>query len=564
MRVSVLAIALAQGLALFALYRSVETDSWPSQSPPWSYPLWTLAIVLPLFLLLSLRHGNWRRVAASTALVGAALAVVAAYTGYQATPWNEFPSGTLLFTFVVSIAIACFKMLMYLQQFADRDALRYEVLFTNSWRNFLVTALAGIFVQVFWLVLVLWAALFNAIGVRFFGTLFAEDWFLFPTLSVAFGIAITIFRDLHRVIDTIARLLSALLKILLPLVVAVAVLFLAALPFTGLEALWSTRNGTLLLLSLLAVMLFFTNAVYQDGRETQPYGTWVHRLIFVGLCAMPVISVLAAYGLSLRIEQHGFSVLRGWAALTWLLLTLFAVGYVVGIVRRRARWTADLAKVNTAMGFVVLTALLLANSPVLDFRKIAVSSQLARVDAGALEPAQLDFRYFARQLARPGHLAIEEIKTRFADDPQVMAAIDAQNVRVVQSQEARRDRFWAELTCQPAPCAIPDDVRQLIDRSYGVSAGGMRTSVMYQVDLDDDGQRELLHVGAVASGELYVGQSEFFYLADGAWQRGSLIHAPGRYAFGDLDDFRVVAPRYNDIEVGGLRFRPNPSDAAVN
>jgi hypothetical protein len=49
MRVSVLAIALAQGLALFALYRSVETDSWPSQSPPWSYPLWTLAIVLPLF-----------------------------------------------------------------------------------------------------------------------------------------------------------------------------------------------------------------------------------------------------------------------------------------------------------------------------------------------------------------------------------------------------------------------------------------------------------------------------------------------------------------------------------
>jgi hypothetical protein len=87
---------------------------------------------------------------------------------------------------------------------------------------------------------------------------------------------------------------------------------------------------------------------------------------------------------------------------------------------------------------------------------------------------------------------------------------------------------------------------------------------MYQVDLDDDGQRELVLVGAVASGELYVGQSEFFYLADGAWQRGSLIHAPGRYAFGDLDDFRVVAPRYNDIEVGGLRFRPNPSDAAVN
>lgn len=38
-----LVIAVIQGVLLFALYRAFETDSWPSESPLWSYPLWTLA-----------------------------------------------------------------------------------------------------------------------------------------------------------------------------------------------------------------------------------------------------------------------------------------------------------------------------------------------------------------------------------------------------------------------------------------------------------------------------------------------------------------------------------------
>ena len=39
------------------------------------------------------------------------------------------------------------------------------------------------------------------------------------------------------------------------------------------------------------------------------------------------------------------------------VLSLFAVGYVVGIIRRRDQWTNDLARVNTAMGLVVLALL---------------------------------------------------------------------------------------------------------------------------------------------------------------------------------------------------------------
>ena len=159
-------------------------------------------------------------------------------------------------------------------------------------------------------------------------------------------------------------------------------------------------------------MLFFTNAVYQDGRETNPYPTIIHRLIFIGLCVMPIISALSLYGLVLRLNQYGWTVERCWAFIVWLILSLFAVGYVAGIIKRRDKWTNDLARVNTAMGLVVLAMMLLANSPLLDFRKISLGSQLNRVDSGEIELREFDFWYARNHLARPGYLALEQMKIR--------------------------------------------------------------------------------------------------------------------------------------------------------
>ena len=261
-RVSILIIAVVQGVLLFALYRAFDTNSWPSESPLWSFPSWTLTVAVPLLLVLSLDRGNAARVGKMVAGLAAVLALLAIYTGWQAEPFNEFPLFSLSFAFLCSVTLACFKALMYLQQRADQVPLTYQALFTKSWRNFLVTALSAVFVLIFWLILMLWGALFKVIEIDFFYELFIEDWFIFPVLGFAFGLGVIIFRDLTRVIDNITKLLHGLIKLLLPLIVVVAVIFFAALPFGGLDALWSTGNGTALLLWLLAIILFFTNAVY--------------------------------------------------------------------------------------------------------------------------------------------------------------------------------------------------------------------------------------------------------------------------------------------------------------
>lgn len=561
-RRSMLIIAVAQGVLLFALYRAFDTNVWPSESPLWSFPLWTLAVAIPLLLLLSLDRGNAQRVSKMVAGLAVILTLLAIYMGWQAEPFGEFALFGLSFAFICSVTLACFKALMYLQQRANQVPLTYQVLFTNSWRNFLVAALSALFVFIFWLILMLWGALFNVIEIDFFMELFTEDWFLFPVLSFAFGLAVIIFRNLTQVIDNITKLLHGLIKLLLPLIVAVAVIFLAALPFVGLNALWSTGNGTALLLWLLAIILFFTNAVYQDGRETNPYSPIIHRLIFLGLCVMPIISALSLYGLVLRLNQYGWSVERCWAFLVWLILTLLAAGYVMGIVRRRAEWTTDLARVNTTMGLVVLVLMLLTNSPVLDFRKISLNSQLNRVESGEIELKDFDFYYAKFDLARPGYLALEAMKEEIGDsDPALLKMITypVNKWRAVGRPTA--EDMWSEMLFRPEPFDVPESLKSTIDNSRALFYS--TDQVMFQLDLDDDGQNEYLLLFLSENG---ITHSRFYYLTEKGWRDGSLQFARWKYGSGVARDaikngeIELIDPRFKDLEIGGVLLQPGTND----
>jgi len=556
-RKPMLAIAIVQGLFLYALYYAVATGSWPSESPIWSYPLWTVAFAVPLMLLLSIDRGNYKRVVKHVAVLACILTLLAIYIGFQAEPFGEFRLSSLSSAFAFSITLACFKALMYLQQRADQVPLSYQVLFTNSWRNFLVTALAALFVLAFWLILMLWGQLFKIIDIRFFSELFGNSWFIFPALSFSFGVGVIIFRGLTNVIDNIARLLHWLFKLLLPMVVVVAVLFIAALPFVGLDALWSTGRGTSLLLWLLAIMLFFTNAVYQDGREARPYPTIIHRLIFAGLGVMPIISALSFYGLTQRLMQYGWTVERCWAFVVWLILSLFAIGYVVGIVRRRDRWTNELARVNTVMGVVVLAIMLLANSPVLDFRKISLNSQLSRVESGEIELREFDFWYAQRHLARPGYLAMEEMKQNLGDsDPELLALIESPSNNHYGPNPRSSKEVWTDMQYRPEEFSVPEDLKTAIDTYVGGQYGDKAT--LFRVDLSGDGQYEYL---LVATRNKYLATSYYFYRTDNGWQFGYLQQPPQVWR-DDIEqqvesgEIQLVDPRFKSISIGGITFDP--------
>ena len=424
----------------------------------------------------------------------------------------------------------------------------------------------------FYLVLQLWASLFMLIGIDLFRELFRKDWFLFPVLGLAHGIGIVIFRNLTTVIDGITRLLRGLIMLLLPLILLVAVVFLATLPFVGLDALWSTQHGTALLLWLLAFALFFVNAVYQDGRGEAPYPMAVHRLVWICLLVLPVVAALALYGLSLRVGQHGWSVARCWGMLVWVVLTLYAVGYAVGILRRRDDWTVTLARVNTGIGLLVLALTLLVNSPLLDFRKTAVHSQLLRVESGSIERAALDVEYFARELARPGHLALEALKEQAADDPDFLARIES--ALTSPAPYLQSGNVIHPLELRPADLEVPADLRAEIEalRVIGLDmvtpegryvSPAARTFV-FGVDLDQNGETDyvvvqLLEQPGTGEAGYRFHKAIHFYAEGERWQRRELgfkgpTDVAGLYDALAEGDVELRPSRFRGLSIGGVEL----------
>ena len=551
-----LLIALAQGIALLLLWRALTNETWPSHQPAINFPLWTIAVAFPALLLLSLESGRVIRTLTHVSLFCAVLVVPAAHIGWQASPFDEFPIGSLLFVYVVTMGIACFKGLMYLQPYVADIPIAYRTLFSYSWRNFLVVALTAPLVWGVALILFLWGALFQAIGIDFFADLFARDWFLFPVLAVAFGLGVLIFRHLATVIDGITSLLEGLIRLLFPLIVSVVAIFLAALPFTGLQPLWETGNGTALLMGMNIFALFFANAVYQPGRRP-PYPAIVHRLLYAGAGLLPIVSMLALYGLYLRIAQYGWTVERCWALVICILLALFSAGYSLGIVRRRDDWPETLGRVNVIMGWAIVALMLLVNTPLLDFRSIALASQFARVDRGEIEIEDFDFYYARQHLARPAWLRMQALLVEVEDSDERLAEL-IREPRPSRMPVADATDLWERMVYRPEPFDVPEDLRPSIESSY---AARYEIVVLVAVDLNRDQTLEYVLIGTT---EFDVLWAEGFYRQDDEWLSLNVRRDVSGSSDTEIEMslqsgmLEAIPPEFQDLRIGEveLSFMP--------
>lgn len=549
-----LIIALLQGLALLVLYRAETRDQWLSTVPLVKYPLWAIAILLPLMLLLALNSGNVRRSAIASSVYVGFVAVLMVYVGWQATPVDEFPVGALITTTLVTIFISSFKAQMYIQQWASDLPREYHTLFVLSWRNFLVPSLAALFMLLCFAILRLWAALFDTIGIGFFSYLFGRDWFIFPVLSSAFGVGIIVFRELDQVLDTLTRLAQGAISLLLPIVAVITLGYVATLMVVGTDLLWQTGWGTAQMLWLMALVLFFVNAVYQDGQIPPAYSRLIHYVVAAGVGVLLIPACLSAYGLYLRIDQYGVSVSRAHAVVVWFVLSLFIVGYVVMMIRHRSTWPAELGRINQGMSLVIIAILLLLNSPLGDLRKLTVSAQLERLDDGRITPEDFDVGYVRRHLARPGFQALQALKDTTTDEA-LLAKL--QRAAGEPGKPADPEVLKAQierLTEVPVPAALED---KLASREFVM---GERT-ILTSADLNHDGNPEFIVLNF--SRDRLV-QSRYLIERRGEWRVGNLD-----YDFRQRDDVleailpdanaTVVRPELDDVIIGNMRFRPAPA-----
>lgn len=559
-------IALVQGLALAYLYQSIEHAMWPGTDLTWLTALVTFCIGFPsLFLLTASKH-DYKAIIISLLPFSILISTLGAYVGYQKSAFPNIDS--TFFVFTVAILIACFKAIMYIKLLANKQAIHYESLFKASWRNAIIFALTVLFMSIFFSILHLGAALFDFIGITFFSTLLTEEWFWVPALTLSSAFAIHIFRKISYLADNITTILQTLMKFLLPVLVFVSLGFLITLPFTGLDKLWETRSGSFLLLWLIALSLFLVNAIYHKGNDNKPYHFILHRFILVGIALLPVYSVISAYGIYARVAQYGFTPNRLWAISVWFLLSCFAIGYLIGIVRLRDNWLLMQSKVNVMMGLVVLAFVLLVNSPVLNFKAISSNSQMDRYYSGEVSIEDLDIHYFSNNLGKPGYLAMMQLITEIEQShPEIVANINTK-YSYIEERAQRRNAVDEDYSKREiAIMYVPNIEAFNADLITHISEGRkndnfyLRNSVeefRIAIDLDQDGSPEMLTI--VDRGGYLWGQ---LWLKSATGWEGRRIdinvskNKDLKYSLQNIE-IQLVDPKYKIINLEGITIDVNP------
>src|SRR5260370_15638541 len=265
----------------------------------------------------------------------------------------------------------------------------YPGYFDAAWKHGVQLALSFIFVALFWVVLELGAGLFKLINIDFLQRLIGHRWFALPATTLALACALHVTDARAGIVRGIRILVLTLLSWLLPLMALFVFGFLASLPFTGLAPLWGTRFATALLLTAAAALVFLVNATYQDGAaEHAPPRLLRHAGSLAAAMLVPLVAI-AAYALALRVIQHGWTSDRIIPAACLVVGACYAFAYGSAVLRP-GPWLARIAACNIVTAFLVLGVLLALFTPIADPARLAVASQLARLEAGTIAADNVD------------------------------------------------------------------------------------------------------------------------------------------------------------------------------
>lgn len=529
-------IALLQGLALYVLQELAER--WPVHDGVWRYCAYVWVLSIPSALALTVVEVKDRRLWLHAGLASLLVLGLGAWAEWNLRGASGLNPTPVLMPLSICVGIGVFISLPWWQfrlQYGHWNA-SYAALFERAWQNGLTLALAAAFTGLTWALLWLCATLFTLLRVDFFQQLFQQPAFLALATGLLAGFGLLLGRTQHRAIQITRQVLFAVGRGLLPLLAVIALLFVSALPFTGLAPLWGTRSAASLLLAMAILLIAFANAVYQHDGDTAVYPRWVRRLVDAGLLTLPVYAALALYAIGLRLSQHGLTVERFWGLATALLICGYAVGYALAVLQRRGRWLHWLEPVNRWMCGLVLAVAVLGCSPLLDPMRLTLASQLPRLGA---QPDQItggDASMLRYELGIRGVRALRELQQQ----PGVIADPHARSVLAealprpswghdVPAPSAPRslDQLHARIIVVKGSAAPAPDWWQALLQSRAISADRCldrdEECLAVRRDLDHDGQDEVL----LCRISPYVPPDcALHVLQDGSWRSAGSVSFP--------------------------------------
>lgn len=156
---------------------------------------------------------------------------------------------------------------------------------------------------------------------------FHSDGFISVAIGVVSASAAVLTRMQVRLILALQNLLTLIATGLLPLMAALALLFIGALPFVGFESISARISAAGLLTTLALLLLFPVTIVWHPQRQTLPYYAPLRGMIRLAVAIVPAYPVLAGWALWLRISQYGWSPERLYGVLITIVALVWAIGF---------------------------------------------------------------------------------------------------------------------------------------------------------------------------------------------------------------------------------------------
>ena len=422
-RILIIIACLIQG-ALLYLSNDFSTQEWRLSHKTTLLYVLVLSLSLPLVFVLSVN--TLRNKTLWKALLAYAVIFIAMTTWVNWIDVGLRDYGTgILATFYFSLAAIIFVTLPWLQVRIENpnSPVNYPDLHDAIWQNTITVVLTLLIAGLMWGILSLGAGLFKLIGIDFFYNLFFEHQiFTYLANSLVLAIGVLICRTNSKLIITVRKLLSLVVKGLLPLLSFFALIFIFSLPFTGINTLanqWSSATTLLTTMSLLLALL--VNAVYlsADNNKKKPYPRAIRYIINGSLLALPIYAILSTYYLGLRIVQYGCTPERLWAAVVVGLSLCLSLAYATAVVRKNTIWLHSLGNINKKMMCLIAAILILCNSPIIDPYRISVNDQMQRYATGKISPDNLDLIMLRFDAGRRGNDALQALRhdAKFISDP---------------------------------------------------------------------------------------------------------------------------------------------------
>lgn len=569
------AIGLAQGLLLYLLVK--QSDALP---PLVRVSILLIAALVPVLAISGLGHLRPRLLALWCGVAAIALGGIGMHSMWREAPVlkvakraseqaSEWPAMLPLVFFFCLVILYIGHSLVLAARQDQRRLASYTSHFDIAWKLFIQLVFSAFFTGALNLAMWLGAALFQLVKIDFLSELMKSPLFVSPLMCCAFACALHLTDVRPAIVHGIRNLLLVLMSWLLPVATLLIGAFVLCLPFTGLDALWATRHATSLLLAALASLIVLINAAWQNGDAADAVARPVRLAARIACVLLLPLAAIASYALALRVGDHGWTSDRIFAAAALLVVGFYALGYLWAAAGKDG-WLRRIAPVNLGAAHGAIAVLLALLSPLADPDRIAVNSQLARLERGAVSAEKFDYYFLKSASKRYGKAALlrlAEGKTGpnpalVAERARITLETPDRGQRPVEQHTLKPDE---QLTIWPAPARLPDsfplsvwkrsdDVPDCLTQAQG------RCDV-FLIDFDADGKNELLFTGGLS----YTLPTVFTESAPGTWTIMGRLQGMARCAqFADRlkkGDYKLVAPRARQIDVAGIAVQLKPEGA---